>query len=85
MTLFLLVLVDSKNVIFILPQKGAKHKEANHMDNNKKPSEHSDIKELLTNQLQLVGKESKDAHGDTLAHLSEAMACLSNALMPYIG
>lgn len=46
MTLFLLVLVDSKNVIFILPQKGAKHKEANHMDNNKKPS----WKERLSNR-----------------------------------
>lgn len=55
------------------------------MSPDKIRSEYSDIKELLTNQLQLVGKESKDAHGDTLAHLSEAMACLSNALMPYIG
>ena len=55
------------------------------MSPDKIRSEYSDIKELLTNQLQLVGKESEGAHGDTLAHLSEAMACLSNALMPYIG
>lgn len=55
------------------------------MDNNKKPGGPVEIKELLTNQLQLVGEESRDAHGETLAHLSEAMACLSNALMAYNG
>lgn len=55
------------------------------MNDNKKPNERPEIKELLTHQLQLVSKESEEAHGETLAHLSEAMACLSNALMPYIG
>lgn len=55
------------------------------MNDNKKPSERPEIKELLTRQLLLVSEESKEAHGETLAHLSEAMACLSNALMPYIG
>ena len=44
-----------------------------------------EIKELLTHQLQLVSKESEGAHGDTLARLSEAMGCLSNALMSYSG
>lgn len=53
------------------------------MKDNRKPGEEPDIKELLTHQLQLVSKESEDAHGEALAHLSEAMACLSNALMPY--
>lgn len=45
----------------------------------------ADIKKLLTDQLQLVSKESQGAHGDTLANLTEALACLSNALRSYIG
>lgn len=44
-----------------------------------------EIKKLLTDQLQLVSKESQGAHGDTLANLTEALACLSNALRSYIG
>lgn len=40
-----------------------------------------EIKELLVHQLQLVSKESENAHGDTLAHLTKSMACLLNALM----
>ena len=36
-------------------------------NNNKKPSELLEIKELLTHQLQLVSKESEEAHGETLA------------------
>ena len=42
------------------------------MNDNKKPSELLEIKELLTHQLQLVSKESEEAHGDTLAALSSA-------------
>lgn len=44
----------------------------------------ADIKKLLTDQLQLVSKESQGAHGDTLANLTEAMACASNALRSYM-
>lgn len=53
------------------------------MNDKKKTSEMLDTKELLTRQLQLVSKESENAHGEELAHLSEAMGCLSNALMCY--
>ena len=52
-------------------------------NNNKKPSEESDIKELLTHQLQLVSKESEDAHGDTLAALSNAASYLVQVLAEY--
>lgn len=54
------------------------------MTDIKKPIEALDIKKLLTDQLQLVSKESQDAHGDTLANLTEAMACASNALRSYM-
>lgn len=50
------------------------------MNDNKKPSELLEIKELLTHQLQLVSKESEEAHGETLAALSFAAADLAQAL-----
>lgn len=50
------------------------------MNDNKKPSEPVEIKELLTHQLQLVSKESEEAHGETLATLSSAAADLAQAL-----
>ena len=50
------------------------------MNDNKKPSEPVEIKELLTPQLQLVSKESEEAHGETLATLSSAAADLAQAL-----
>lgn len=50
------------------------------MNDNKKPSEPVEIKELLTHQLQLVSKESEEAHGETLAALSSAAADLAQAL-----
>lgn len=50
------------------------------MNGNKKPSEPVEIKELLTHQLQLVSKESEEAHGETLAALSFAAADLSQAV-----
>lgn len=50
------------------------------MNDNKKPSEPVEIKELLTHQLQLVSKESEEAHGETLAALSSAAADLARAL-----
>ncbi len=53
------------------------------MDNNKKPSEPLEMKELLVRQLQLVGKESENAHGETLAALSSAAAELAQALALY--
>lgn len=53
------------------------------MSNNKKPDERPEIKELLTRQLQLVSKESEDAHGDTLAALSNAAAYLAEVLAKY--
>lgn len=53
------------------------------MNDNKKPSEPAEIKELLTHQLQLVSKESEDAHGDTLAALSNAAAYLAEVLAKY--
>ena len=49
------------------------------MSNNKKPDERPEIKELLTRQLQLVSKESEEAHGETLAALSSAAADLAVA------
>lgn len=49
------------------------------MNDNKKPSELLEIKELLTHQLQLVSKESEEAHGETLASLSSAAADLAQA------
>ena len=55
------------------------------MKNDMNDNTSMEIKELLTRQLQLVSKESEGAHGDTLARLSEAMGCLSNALMSYRG
>lgn len=54
----------------------------NHMSNNKKPDERPEIKELLTRQLQLVSKESEEAHGETLAALSSAAADLAQAVAP---
>lgn len=50
------------------------------MNDNKKPGELLEIKELLTHQLQLVSKESENAHGKTLAALSSATADLVQAL-----
>lgn len=50
------------------------------MNDNKKPSEPLEVKELLTHQLQLVSKESEEAHGETLAALSSAIADLAQAL-----
>lgn len=50
------------------------------MNDNKKPSELLEIKELLTHQLQLVSKESEEAHGETLASLSSAAADLAQAV-----
>ena len=50
------------------------------MNDNKKPSEPVEIKELLTHQLQLVSKESEVAHGETLAALSFAAADLAQAV-----
>lgn len=50
------------------------------MNDNKKPSEPVEIKELLTHQLQLVSKESEEAHGEALATLSSAAADLAQAL-----
>ena len=50
------------------------------MNDNKKPSEPAEIKELLTHQLQLVSKESEEAHGETLAALSFAAADLAQAV-----
>mgnify|MGYP000160985199 FL=1 len=50
------------------------------MNDNKKPSEPVEIKELLTHQLQLVSKESEEAHGETLAALSFAAADLAQAV-----
>ena len=50
------------------------------MNDNKKPSEPVEIKELLTHQLQLVSKESEEAHGETLASLSSAAADLAQAV-----
>lgn len=50
------------------------------MNDNKKPSELLEIKELLTHQLQLVSKESEEAHGETLALLSSAAADLAQAV-----
>lgn len=50
------------------------------MNDSKKPSEMLEIKELLARQLQLVSKESENAHGDTLAALSSAAADLAQAL-----
>lgn len=50
------------------------------MNDNKKPNERPEIKELLTHQLQLVSKESEEAHGETLASLSSAVADLAQAL-----
>ena len=50
------------------------------MNDNKKPSEPLEIKELLTHQLQLVSKESEEAHGETLAALSSAAADLAQAV-----
>lgn len=50
------------------------------MNDNKKPSEPVEIKELLTHQLQLVSKESEEAHGETLAALSFAAANLAQAV-----
>ena len=55
-------------------------KGVNHMSNNKKPDERPEIKELLTRQLQLVSKESEEAHGETLAALSSAAADLAQAV-----
>lgn len=59
------------------------NKEVNHMNDNKKPDERPEIKELLTHQLQLVSKESEDAHGNTLAALSNAAAYLVEVLAKY--
>jgi hypothetical protein len=50
------------------------------VNDNKKPSEPVEIKELLTHQLQLVSKESEEAHGETLAALSFAAADLAQAV-----
>lgn len=50
------------------------------MNDNKKPDEPVEIKELLTHQLQLVSKESEEAHGETLASLSSAAADLAQAV-----
>ena len=50
------------------------------MNDNKKPSEPAEIKELLTHQLQLVSTESEEAHGETLAALSFAAADLAQAV-----
>lgn len=50
------------------------------MNDNKKPDERPEIKELLTRQLQLVSEESENAHGDTLAALSSAAADLAQAV-----
>ena len=50
------------------------------MNDNKKPDEKPEIKELLTHQLQLVSKESEEAHGETLAALSSAAADLAQAV-----
>lgn len=50
------------------------------MNDNKKPSELLEIKELLTHQLQLVSKESEEARGETLAALSSAAADLAQVL-----
>ncbi len=53
------------------------------MNDNKKPDEPVEIKELLTHQLQLVSKESEEAHGETLASLSSAAADLAQAVAAY--
>jgi len=50
------------------------------VNDNKKPSELLEIKELLTHQLQLVSKESEEARGETLAALSSAAADLAQVL-----
>ena len=55
------------------------------MSNNKKPDERPEIKELLTRQLQLVSKESEEAHGETLASLSTAAADLAQAVAACAG
>ena len=52
-------------------------------NDNKKPDEPVEIKELLTHQLQLVSKESENAHGDMLAALSNAAAYLAEVLAKY--
>lgn len=41
------------------------------------------VKEILMKQLELIHEESQHAHGETLAHLSEAAGMVANSIVNY--